>query len=385
LIHRNRLHGSVSSTKVWKGTLVVQPEQKTSSGSFEYPIEWVFTYPPNCSRRKLRKLLKEYAAHWPGWENFPWYMTRILHRHCDHPPADFDHLHALFWMRGYAANAILTHKFVDRDAVLDLLLREQVQFPGIFRQMVADEIRWCLVFKKKTRLPDCERLGKETVKNVAALAKKRGGFRDGIEHAESEFVRILNVASIEDDASFRIAGRPLKAWYKGGDLPEVAHVAVRAREDDGGLVLMPCQATTKRFASRNVDVPSIEVCPDTLPAVPDVESTATGDTEPDANTDLGQAAMVVKMATELDDNPRLKPPTHAAVLRLYCIEGLSVKDIEKKLKCSRGTVINRKKCLEKKLGAPLDAFKDLGRLIDDMERTAKDPRAKRIQRTSLLD
>ena len=51
-----------------------------------YPIDWSFDCPTGCNERKLLKLLREMAAHWRGWEKFPWYLTRTLHRHMDQPP-----------------------------------------------------------------------------------------------------------------------------------------------------------------------------------------------------------------------------------------------------------------------------------------------------------
>jgi len=62
------------------------------------------------------------------------------------------------------------------------------------------------------------------------------------------------------------------------------------------------------------------------------------------------------IAQKLDDNPRLKAPTHTTVLNLYCMEGLTVDGIVKKHGFVKGTVMNRKKDLELKLG-PLNELR----------------------------
>jgi hypothetical protein len=378
---------SVSSKEGWKGASVVQHQDSGSPGLVEYPIDWSVQYPDKRTRNGFREFLREQAAHWPGWENFPWYMTRTLHRHRDGPPADFDHLHAAFWMRGYAADVILNHKFEDRRALFDVLMRHEVQFAGIFRQIVIEEIRWCLNFAKQERLPDCELRGVDTPENVAALEEKRRQFREGIEHAKSEFVRVLNFASQMDDPKERIAGRPLRAWFAGGDLPDPVTVRVRVSEENGAVYLRPCARASARFVSRHVPVPRIDVCPASL--LEPVRPGSDGPGIPDSDEDENSRKIALKafdIATRLDDGSnRKKRPSHLEVLREYCVEGLTVDGIRRKCRCSKGTVINRKKDLEKMLGRSLESFMQYAGTLQKAEKALRDGRATRIYRKALAE
>jgi hypothetical protein len=74
-----------------------------------------------------------------------------------------------------------------------------------------------------------------------------------------------------------------------------------------------------------------------------------------------QVAGLLAISEELDgSSSRLQAPTHTTVLKLYCMDGLSVKDIEKKCGCSHGTVMNRKNGLESKLKRPLNELRTFG-------------------------
>jgi hypothetical protein len=173
-----------------------------------YPIDWSFQYPPDCNERKLRKRLTDMAVHWRGWEDFPWYLTKTLHRQMDRPKADWDHLHTFFWMQGHAAHVLLKAKFENRKAVLELLIEHNIQFAAVFRHMVIDQIHWCLVFAKQDQLPDCSLWGADSPGTAEALKGKRESFQEGIEQAVSEFVRLLNFASEVGDPNEWMAGHP---------------------------------------------------------------------------------------------------------------------------------------------------------------------------------
>ncbi len=80
-------------------------------------------------------------------------------------------------------------------------------------------------------------------------------------------------------------------------------------------------------------------------------------------------AMALRLAQELDANPKIKSPNHLTVLRLYCLEEMTIQEIEKTCKCSHGTVINRKRILEKKLRGDLDSFKHHSGVFQQMLNT----------------
>ncbi len=229
----------------------------------KYPIKWRFEYPENCNRRTLRLYLQDLATHWEGWDAFPWYLTRTLHRHNDNPPTDWDHLHTRFWICGLAAHLILNAKFINRNGVFDLLIRRRVQFVGILRYLILEQIRWCLLFRKQERLPDCALWGADVPGNGEGLEGKRASFREGVELAIADFVRIMNIACLNDDPDERIAGRPMRSWYKGAHLPKWAEVHVQMTEnEDGAVFLVPLKKTAARFVSRRLEVPQIEVEPE---------------------------------------------------------------------------------------------------------------------------
>ncbi|MCG3776149.1 MAG: hypothetical protein JW395_2998 [Nitrospira sp.] len=77
----------------------------------------------------------------------------------------------------------------------------------------------------------------------------------------------------------------------------------------------------------------------------------------------------------------MKPPTHGAVLGLIC-KGKPMEEIQRELKCSRGTVVNRKKRLVAKLG-PLERFIETSGWVAEIEKTMRDTGAKTIYKNSL--
>jgi hypothetical protein len=255
--------------------------------------------------------------------------------------------------------------------------------------MVVDQIRWCLIFTKQARLPDCALWGADTPENRQAVAEKREDFREGIEQAVAEFVRVLNFASAMEDVNARIAGHPLRAWFRGAHLPEATEIPVRIVEEDGRVHLAPDAQTAARFMSRRLPVPRIEVRP-----------AGGGDEEKGGRQEAegsgfgvrgdgdGEAARMIafrafEMATRLDENPRQGKPTHAVVLGMYCVKELSINEIAKACGCAHGTIVNRKRELERKLGLPLETFRKHSAMLEEAERTAEDGRAKEIYRRGL--
>ena len=105
-----------------------------------------------------------------------------------------------------------------------------------------------------------------------------------------------------------------------------------------------------------------------------------------APVDPNVAATVLRLAQELDANPRVKAPNHITVLRLYCIENRTVEDIRRTCGCSHGTVSNRKDALEKKLGRSLDELRQAADVLTPMMQALHDPRARVINaRAAIYD
>lgn len=98
-----------------------------------------------------------------------------------------------------------------------------------------------------------------------------------------------------------------------------------------------------------------------------------------------QIAGILAVAHELDGGPRLQAPTHTTVLNLYCKEGLSVAEIEKKCACSRGTVISRKKELEQRLGRPLSELRMFSDHFENVALLLSDDRARHINRKAAIN
>lgn len=362
-----------------------------------HPIDWKIPYPENCTRDRLTRTLRELAAHWSGWDDFPWYLTRTLHRHHDNPPADWDHLHARFWMMGHAAHILLHEKFADRNALLETLIRNEVQFAGMFRHIALDNIRWCLIYKKQDRLPDCALWGADTPENRASVEHKRAEFRDGIEQSVSEFVRVLDFASIINNPAERIAGLPLHTWFKGAHMPDPAQILVHVCSANNQLCLQPDTATAARFLSRRLPIPSIKIRANgtagagvqatPLPHGETLPSDAVRKpTDEDEEASRKIAFRVFELAARLDGNgKREKRPTHALVLKLYCCDDQSVSQIAKKCGCSHGTVMNRKNYLEKTLGTSLDTFRRHSEMMTAAAKTLEDGRAQNIYRRGLAN
>ena len=158
-------------------------------------IDFAFAYPPTCTREQFRRLLAAQAQHWPGWDHYPWRITRNIHRFIDTPPVNFHYLMVQDCVAAHAAHVVLNGKFEDRNEVLDMMIREQFQFIGVFRLMLIDALRYEMKFTKLPYIRDCTGVedGHANVTD-AEVKERRRAFRESIEGAERDFVRILNTA-----------------------------------------------------------------------------------------------------------------------------------------------------------------------------------------------
>jgi len=89
-----------------------------------------------------------------------------------------------------------------------------------------------------------------------------------------------------------------------------------------------------------------------------------------------QIAGFMAIAEKLDDNPRLKAPTHTTVLNLYCLKGLTTDEIAAMPGFSKGTVMSRKKNLELKLGQPIRELRQYSDHFEKIAESLSDDRAK---------
>ena len=99
---------------------------------------------------------------------------------------------------------------------------------------------------------------------------------------------------------------------------------------------------------------------------------------PHAPTDEEVVAAALGLIHQLDNTPKAQKPTHSEFFRLYCFEGLSLEQIKKRVKCSLGTVSNRKRRCEDVLGPPLERFRQHGALVDILEKQRKEARAQYV-------
>ncbi|MBN1270182.1 MAG: hypothetical protein JXB04_11385 [Kiritimatiellae bacterium] len=102
--------------------------------------------------------------------------------------------------------------------------------------------------------------------------------------------------------------------------------------------------------------------------------------------DANAIAALLRLAQELDANPRVKSPNHITVLKLYCIENKTIAEIRRACHCSHGTVMNRKSTLERKLGRRLNELRQIADVLSPMMNALHDPRARAINaRAAIYD
>lgn len=111
-------------------------------------------------------------------------------------------------------------------------------------------------------------------------------------------------------------------------------------------------------------------------------------TKLDSNDDARQKALVKLMmwAQELDENPRMKPPDHFTILKLYCYDELSTGRIAKRFpRASLSTVKNRKSALEAHARASLDQFRHMSGVFDQFEKTSEETRNPKAYRKGIAE
>lgn len=98
-------------------------------------------------------------------------------------------------------------------------------------------------------MPDCSGPGEGHEQfSHEDLVKRRAAFRECIEGAVKEFVRILDLMSVSENMNARIYGRPLRYWLRGGDMPDPVTLPVQVEMTAAGKLLKPCQAELAVYA-----------------------------------------------------------------------------------------------------------------------------------------
>ena len=367
----------------------------------DWLIDFAFDYPVDCTPVLLRERLEYLSADWPGWENFPWRVTRSIHKFLEQPPVNFPYLMLHRCLQGYAAHLVLNSRFESRPEVLAVMIREKCEIVGLLRLLLIDAVRYELRFSNQERLPDCSGPGEghEQV-SPEELVKRRAAVRVCIEGAVKEFVRILDLMSVEANMNATIYGRPLRYWLRGGDMPEPVTLPVQVEMTAAGKVLRPCQAeravyVRAGFTRAEVIVERKKVVGCRLKAVggKSVSSEQSAVTRGEVSSEqsvvssepVGVVGAALKLASVLDSNPRVKAPNHMTVLKMYCLDEMSIGKIARKCGCTKGTVINRKAALEKRLGQSMDAYRRMSGMFDQVEKALGDGRAKSIYRKGLAE
>ena len=382
-----------------------------------WPIDFSFTYPVDCTREQLRKILTALSLHWPGWEHYPWRITRNIHRLIDTPSVNFHYLLVQHCVASHAAHVVLKGKFADRNDVLDMMIREKFQFVGVFRLMLIDALRYEMRFTKLTYIRDCTgRDDGHTSVTEEELMERRGRYRDTIEGAENDLVRILNIASVAENMEEWLNGHPLRVWARGGDVPAPVMLQVRSEYRDGKKVLWPAKQEAAAMVRAGKTVPCLELTAKTASSfggategnsavgdkvaafaktsvaaqramadqTEDKSARRCGDRDDDEDASRVLAFRAIDLATRLDSG-LAKKPTHATVLGMYCGKNLSMRAIAKACGCAHTTVANRKQELERKLGLPLDAYRQHSGMLEKATKAAEDARAKKIYRRGLME
>ncbi|MDD5704953.1 MAG: hypothetical protein PHR35_03450 [Kiritimatiellae bacterium] len=223
-----------------------------------WPVRYGFKYPAGRTVGRLEARLRTLAPEWPGWQGFPWRVTRNLQRHLGRHPLNFHYLMMQRCVMGYAAHLLLTEKFFDRLAVFSMLIREQCEVAGLLRGLLVEAFRFEMRATGRPYILDAT--GPEDGHcHVAAreLERRRKGFRKNIEEAAREFVAILNLASQTDDLDDRILGHSLRYWLRGADMPLERSLEVLMEETAEGIALTPCRREMQAFIKARKPVPRI--------------------------------------------------------------------------------------------------------------------------------
>ena len=205
-------------------------------------------------------LLESLASQWPGWDNFPWCVTRSLRQFIAQPPANFDYLLTHYCLVGYASHLVLTAKFENHQRVLALILREKFEITGMLRALLMDAIHAELHRTTPVHIQDCS--GPDdgrTYAPVDELERRRQSLRACVDDAARDFVMVLNLACQRDTLDDRILGHSLQLWARGGDMPASVSVPVQVEVTPSGKVVLPCKEEWLAFLKAGITVPKLVI------------------------------------------------------------------------------------------------------------------------------
>ncbi|MCE9616447.1 MAG: hypothetical protein K8T26_19410 [Lentisphaerae bacterium] len=223
-------------------------------------ISFAFPYPAKCTREVLLKMLREFAAEWPGWETFPWRITRDIHQLIDDPPVNFHYLMTQFWLTAYACHVVLTETFASQEDLLDMMIRERFEFVGVFRHHLITALQYLRDQEGKAYIPDCTGIEEGHLGvTQEELARRRRVFREAVERGARETVRVLNYASQATDMNKRVSGRTLRAWAQGDDMPSPQELQVVLSQENGLTVISPTREERAQFARVKKTIPRLLV------------------------------------------------------------------------------------------------------------------------------
>ena len=223
-------------------------------------ISFAFPYPANCTREVLLGLLHNYAKEWPGWERFPWRITRDLHHFIDDPPVNFHYLLIQHCVTAYACHVLLSAKFMNLEDVLDMLIRLRFEFVGVMRHELIRSLQSLRDMEDKDQIPDCSSID-EGQKGVGEdeIHRRRRAVMNAFAKATEGAVRILNYASQEADMEKQIAGHSLEAWARGDSMPSQKELMVEMVQLDGEMAISPQKSEVSQFARVNRPIPKLVV------------------------------------------------------------------------------------------------------------------------------
>ena len=99
--------------------------------------------------------------------------------------------------------------------------------------------------------------------------------------------------------------------------------------------------------------------------------------------DTLRAALALVM--RLDGKDEVKPPTLLTVFRLYCGDGLTIEQIRKRCRCSKGTVVNRMKMIRDETGLDLERLQAYSNHFEKVEEAMDESRASKVRAKGMLD
>ena len=101
----------------------------------------------------------------------------------------------------------------------------------------------------------------------------------------------------------------------------------------------------------------------------------------ESDQSLLQRAFALVKALDAD----CKPPLPLTIFRLYCIDNLTMDQVMRRCKCSKGTVVNRLDFIRAKTGLNVEHLRQMSGQFERMGDALHDDRASHIHRKNLID